>query len=86
MVQPFGNDFDKSSDGQTVSLDVNAEAVRKDGTIPDRPIRLTFEYVGVKDARHIWRLRSVAELAQGVASRAVDRSPEVPKKNAPWPK
>jgi len=86
MVQPFGNDFDKSSDGQTVSLDVNAEAVRKDGTIPDRPIRLTFEYVGVKDARHIWRLRSVAELAQGVASRAMDRSPEVPKKNAPWPK
>ena len=86
MVQPFGNDFENGSDGQTVSLDVNAEAVRKDGEIPDRPIRLTFEYLGVKGAKHIWRLKSVAELAQGVASRAMDRSPEMPKKNAPWPK
>jgi hypothetical protein len=85
MVQPFGDDYEKSSDGRTVLLDVNAEAVRKNGETPDRPIRLTFEYAGVKGNRHVWRLLSVAELAPGVASRALDRLPETPKRNAPWP-
>lgn len=85
MVQPFGDDYEKSSDGQTILLDVNADAVRKNGETPDRPIRLTFEYAGVRGDRHVWRLKSVAELAPGVASRALDRLPEMPKKNAPWP-
>ena len=85
MVQPFGNDYEKSSDGKKVVLDVNAEAVRKNDETPDRPIRLTFEYAGVKGNRHVWRLKSVEELAPGVASRALDRQPETPKKNAPWP-
>jgi hypothetical protein len=84
MVEPFGNDYEKSSNG-TVFLDVNAEAVRKNGETPDRPIRLTFEYVGVRGDRPIWKLKSVAELEPGVVSRAMDRAPEVPKKNAPWP-
>lgn len=86
MVQPFGNDYEKSSDGQTVLLDVNADAVRKNGETPDRPIRLTFEYAGVRGSKHVWRLKSVAELAPGVASRALDRLPEMPKRNAPWPR
>jgi arylsulfatase A-like enzyme len=86
MVQPFGDDYEKSSDGQTVLVDVNADAVRKNGETPDRPIRLTFEYAGVKGDRHVWRLKSVAELAPGVKSRALDRLPEMPKKNAAWPK
>jgi hypothetical protein len=64
---------------------VNAEAVRKNDETPDRPIRLTFENAGVKGGRQVWRLKSVEEVAPGVASRALDRAPEVPKKNAPWP-
>jgi len=86
MVQPFGDDYEKSSDGQTIFLDVNADAVRKNGEMPDRPIRLTFEYAGVRGDKHVWRLKSVEELAPGVASRALDRLPEMPKRNAPWPR
>ena len=85
MVQPFGNDYEKGSDG-TVFVDVNAEAVRKGGETPDRPIRLTFEPAGVKGGRQVWRLKSVAELERGVASRAMDRAQDVPKRNAPWPR
>jgi hypothetical protein len=85
MVQPFGDDYEKSNDGQTIFLDVNAEAVRRNDETPDRPIRLTFEYAGVRGGRRVWRLKSVAELAPGVASRALDRLAEAPKRNAPWP-
>jgi hypothetical protein len=86
IVEPFGNDYEKGGDGQTVFLDVNADAVRKNGETPERPIRLTFEYVGVRGSRRIWRLKSVAELVPGVESRALDRMPDMPKKNAPWPR
>ena len=85
MAQPFGVDFEKNTDGQTIFLDVNAEAVRQNGEVPDRPIRLTFERAGTRGDRPVWRLTSVAELAPGVASRALDRLPETPKTNAPWP-
>jgi hypothetical protein len=84
MVQPFGNDYERSGDG-TVFVDVNAEAVRKDDEVPDRPIRLTFE-PAVREGRPVWRLKSVAELAPGVASRALDRAQDMPKRNAPWPR
>ena len=84
MVQPFGNDYERSGDG-TVFVDVNAEAVRKDDEVPDRPIRLTFE-PAVREGRPVWRLKSVAELATGVASRALDRAQDMPKRNAPWPR
>jgi hypothetical protein len=86
MVQPFGNDYEKGSDGKTVFVDVNAEAVRKSDVTPDRPIRLTFEPAGVRGDRTVWRLKSVAELATGVASRAMDRAQDMPKRNAPWPR
>jgi FRG domain len=85
MVQPFGDDYEKSSDGRTVFVDVNAEAVRKNDEMPDHPIRLTFEPAGVREGRTVWRLKSVEELPPGVVSRALDRSPEMPKRNAPWP-
>lgn len=85
IVQPFGNDYEKSGDGQTVFLDVNADAVRKNDETPDRPIRLTFEPSGMRGGRQIWKLKSVAELGPDVKSRALDRLPEMPKKNAPWP-
>jgi FRG domain len=85
MAQPFGSDFEMGSDGQTVLFDVNAEAVRRNGEVPDRPIRLTFERAGARGSRMVWRLKSVEELVPGVASRALDRLPETPKRNAPWP-
>jgi hypothetical protein len=85
MAQPFNVDFEVGSDRQTTVLDVNAEAVRKNGEVPDRPIRLTFEPSGQRGGRPVWRLKSIAELATGVASRALDRDPEVSKRNARWP-
>jgi hypothetical protein len=85
IVQPFGNDYEKSGDGQTVFLDVNAEAGRKNDVTPDRPIRLTFEPSDVNGDRQVWRLTSVAELEPGVPSRALDQLPETPNRNAPWP-
>jgi len=84
MVQPFGADFEKGA-GDTVFLDVNAEAVRKNSDIPNRPIRLTFEPVSQRDGRSVWRLQSATELAPGITSKALDRDPEIPKRNAPWP-
>ena len=85
MAQPFGEDFENGGDGQTVFLDVNADAVRQNGEVPDRPILLTFERAGVRGDRPVWRLKSIAELVSGVVSRALDRLPETPKTNAPWP-
>ncbi|MFZ0520218.1 MAG: FRG domain-containing protein [Candidatus Acidiferrales bacterium] len=84
IVQPFGDEYEKGSDGQ-IFLDVNADAVRRNGEVPDRPIRLTFEPAGIRAGRDVWRLKSVAELAPAVVSRALDRMPEMPKRNAPWP-
>ncbi len=85
MAQPFGMDFENSHDEHTIFFDVNAEAVRHNGEVPDRPIRLTFERAGMRGDRAVWRLKSVAELAPGVVSRALDRQPETPKRNARWP-
>src|SRR4029077_18757682 len=39
MAQPLGGDFEESSDGRIVYFDVNADAVRKNGEVPERPIR-----------------------------------------------
>lgn len=85
MVQPLGLDIEQSSDGRTAYFDVNADAVRKNGEVPERPIRLTFDRAGMKGGSPIWRLDSVQELAPGVKSKALDRLLETPKKNAPWP-
>jgi hypothetical protein len=85
MAQPLGADVEQSSDGTSAYVDVNAEAVRKNGEVPDRPIRLTFDRVNSVDTSLPWKLRSVAELPPGVKSKALDRSPETPKRNAPWP-
>ncbi|MGH9701562.1 MAG: PAS domain-containing protein, partial [Candidatus Acidiferrales bacterium] len=85
MAQPFGVDFENGGDGQTIFLDVNADAVRQNGDVPDRPIRLAFERAGERESKTLWKLNSVAELAPGVASRALDRLPETPERNAPWP-
>ena len=66
-------------------MDVNADAVRKNDEVPDRPIRLTFERAGTRGNTLVWRLKSVAELTPGVPSKALDRQPETPKRDAPWP-
>jgi hypothetical protein len=86
MAQPLGVDIEQTSDGKAAYFDVNADAVRKNGEVPERPIRLTFEKAGTSDAALVWNLKSVAELAPGVASKALDRQPETPKRNAPWPR
>ncbi|HLW82622.1 MAG TPA: FRG domain-containing protein [Candidatus Acidoferrales bacterium] len=86
MVQPLGVEIERTSEGKTAYFDVNADAVRKNGEVPERPIRLTFERAaGPSDSAPLWNLKSVAELAPGVASKAMDRLPETPKRNAPWP-
>jgi hypothetical protein len=85
MAQPLGVDFEQSSDGKIAYFDVNADAVRRTGEVPERPIRLTFDRVGTAGASPVWKLKSVAELAPGVQSNALDRQPETPKRNAPWP-
>jgi hypothetical protein len=82
MAQPLGVDIEQTS----AHFDVNADAVRKNGEVPERPIRLTFERAGTSGAAPIWNLKSVAELAPGIASKALGRQPETPKRNAPWPR
>jgi hypothetical protein len=86
MAIPLGVDIEKSGDGKTAYFDVNADAVRKNGEVPERPIRLTFESASTSGAAEVWNLKSVAELEPGVASKALDRQPETPKKSAPWPR
>jgi hypothetical protein len=88
MAQPLAVDLEYSSDGNTAHFDVNADAVRKGGEVPDRPIRLTFDKVpvaGTSDTSPVWRLKSVGELVPGIKSKALPRQPETRKKDAPWP-
>jgi hypothetical protein len=85
MAQPLGVDIERSSDGRTAYFDVNADAVRRNGEVPERPIRLTLERAGMTGGSPVWSLKSVEELAPGVRSKALDRMPETPKRNAPWP-
>jgi hypothetical protein len=67
-------------------FDVHAEAVRrKNGEVPDRPIRVTFDKVPVGGGQTRLEMKSVKELASGIKSKALDRQPETPKMNAPWP-
>lgn len=85
MAQPLGVDIELTNGGKTAYFDVNAEAVRKNGEVPERPIRLTFDRVGARGTISVWKLKSLAELAPGVKSNSLDRLPETPKQNAPWP-
>jgi len=85
MAQPLGVDIEQMSGGKTAYFDVNAEAVRINGEVPERPIRLTFDRVGARGASPVWKLKSIAELAPDVKSKSLDRLPETPKRNAPWP-
>jgi hypothetical protein len=84
IAAPFWPDCE--SESQTVAwFDVNADAVRrKDGEVPDRPLRVTFHKV-FDGSTTRWKLKSVEELPPGVKSKVLDRQPETPKKNAPWP-
>jgi hypothetical protein len=64
-------------------LDVNAYAVRKGDEVPDRPVRITFRKTSYGHASG-WEVESVAELASGVQSKALDRDRDTPKVS-PWP-
>jgi hypothetical protein len=59
MAQPLGVDVERSSDGETAFFDVNADAVRKDGEVPERPIRLTFNRASTDGSSARWKLKSV---------------------------
>jgi len=85
MAQPSAADIEQSSDGKSAYFDVNADAVRNNGEVPERPIRLTFDRAGTQGASPVWKFKSVEELAPGAKSKALDRQPETPKRNAPWP-
>ncbi len=62
MAQPLGVDIEQLSDGKTAYFDVNADAVRKNGEVPERPIRLTFERAGMKGGSPVWTLKSVGRV------------------------
>jgi hypothetical protein len=85
MAQPLGMEIEQSGDGKTAYFDVNAEAVRKNREVPDRPIRLVFDRAGTRGELPVWKLKSVVELTPGMESKALDRLPETPRKNVPWP-
>lgn len=85
IAQPLGDEIEQSSDGRTAYFDVNADAVRRNDEVPERPIRLTFERVGIRGGAPVWSLRSVEELAPGLKSKALDRMPDTAKRNVPWP-
>jgi hypothetical protein len=85
MAAPFWTECD-SSDQRLKWFDVNADAVRREnGEVPERPIRVTFHKVLVKGHHIRWEVKSVVELAPDIESKALDRQPETPKMNAPWP-
>jgi len=84
MAAPFWTECE-SADQNLKWFDMNADAVRRqNGEVPDRPLRVTFHRVLVEGHAR-WEMESVEELAQGVESKALDRQPETPKMNAPWP-
>jgi hypothetical protein len=76
----------ESEDGKNFWFDVNADAVRlKNGEVPDRPLRITVHSVSLGGGQSRLEMKSVKELPLGVESKALDRQPETPKMNAPWP-
>lgn len=88
MVQPLAVDLEYSNNGNVAHFDVNADAVRRNGEVPARPIRLSFDRVALDSAvagTPVWSLKSVAELPPGPQSKALDRQPGTPKHHAPWP-
>jgi hypothetical protein len=64
-------------------LDINADAVRKDSVVPDRPVRITFHKIS-DGTNSLWKVKSVGELAPGIESKCLARQPETPK-ISPWP-
>jgi hypothetical protein len=78
------SDYVISPEKEIAFLDINADAVRRNGKVPERPIRLTF-YLAVHDGSVLWKSESVSELESGVESKCLDRNPDTPEENAPWP-
>jgi hypothetical protein len=83
LITFFPQDYVIEGD-DSAYLDVNAIAVRKGDEVPDRPIRITFRKISYGHSSR-WELESVAELAQGVKSAALDRD-EYTQKISPWPR
>ena len=81
LVEQFLVDYVFESE-DVMHLDINADAVRKRDEVPDRPVRLTF-HKSVDGPSSSWKLKSVAELAPGIESKALDRQGDT--KVSPWP-
>ena len=85
MAGPFWPDCEYE-DRILKYFDVNADAVRrKNGEVPARPLRITVHKVPVGGGQSRLEMKSVEELGPGIKSKALDRQPETPRMNAPWP-
>ena len=78
------SDYVVSSNKESAFLDINADAVRRDGKVPERPIRLKFYLAVHANGSVLWELEFVRELSCGEESKCLDRNPNTPKENAPW--
>jgi len=78
------SDYFFSSNRESAYLDINADAVRRDGKVPKRPIRLKFYLAVHADGSVLWELEYVRELLGGQESKCLDRNPHTPEENAPW--
>ena len=77
------SDYFFSSNRESAYLDINADAVRRDGRVPKRPIRLKFYLAVHANGSVLWELEYVRELLGGQESESLDRNPHTPE-NAPW--
>ena len=77
------SDYVFSSNREEAFLDINADAVRRDGRVPKRPIRLKFYLAVHANGSVLWELEYVRELLGGQESESLDRNPHTPE-NAPW--
>src|SRR6516162_3755248 len=77
------SDYFFSSNRESAFLDINADAVRRDGRVPKRPIRLKFYLAVHANGSVLWELEYVRELLGGQESESLDRNSHTPE-NAPW--
>jgi hypothetical protein len=78
------SDYVLTPNREEAFLDINADAVRRGGKVPKRPIRLKFYLAVHADGSILWELASVRELTDGEESKCLDRNPHTPEENAPW--
>ena len=78
------SDYALTPNQEEAFLDINADAVRRDGKVPKRPIRLKFYLAVHPDGSVLWEFESVRELSGGQESKCLDRNTHTPEENARW--